>query len=184
MLKSLSILSLFFFQGEVLGKELEPEKKTGYRYILKNYFSERQTGYYDYSRSFGLSSALSVYRASAKKTFKPFSALSLNFSQTIKEFPYFGDFSLQVSVFSAQMEKQRAFLLELNPRLSLPETSALFPVYLGLGAGLGFYPRHIIWQIPALSVNSQFFMGLRLLELYYNVGFFFRVEFKNSLSFL
>lgn len=178
MLKSLPILCVLFFSGEVLGREGEAEKKSGYRYILKNYFSKRQAINYDYSRSFALSGGLPVYRASGKKSFEPFSSLSLSFNQKVSELPDFGDFSLQVFVSSAQMEKQRAVLLELNPRISIPEIRTLFPFYLGLGAGLGFYPRHIVRQIPALSFNSQFFMGFRFLELYYNMGLFSELNLR------
>ena len=103
--------------------------------------------------------------------FNPFSAFTLGFDQKITEIPYFGDFRLLFSLFYAKLEKRRAVLVEITPRISVPEIQTAFPLYIGLGAGLGFYPHYIVRKIPSLSVSGQIFTGLRLLDLYHNLGF-------------
>ena len=77
---------------------------------------------------------------------------------------------MQFSVFSARLKKQRSILLEITPRISFPEVKTTFPLYVGLGAGFGVYPRYIIRKMSYLSANGQFFVGLRLHELYHNLG--------------
>ena len=148
------------------------EEKSGYRYIIDNYFSKKRSSEaYSYSRSFTLYGGFSFYRKSTKKSFDPFSSFSLSFDQKIKEISYFGDIGLRLSIFSTKLERQRAVLLEITPRISVPEIQTAFPLYIGLGAGLGFYPHYIVRKIPSLSVSGQVFTGLRLVELYHNLGF-------------
>ena len=154
-------LSLFFPLSR------KRQKKTGYKYIIDNYFSKRQSAYY--SRSFSLSAAFSIYRE-GQTGFKPFSSWALKFNQDIKEVSSFGQLNLEAVVFFSKKAAEKAVLLELSPRIIIPETSSAFPLYLGLGAGLGFYPRYIVKKIPFLSVSGQFLIGLRLLELYHNLG--------------
>lgn len=76
-----------------------------------------------------------------------------------------------MSAFSGQMERQGSFLLEVTPRITIPEVRTTFPLYIGLGAGIGFYPKHIVRKLPAMSLNSQFFIGLRVFDIYHNLGF-------------
>ena len=161
MLKKLGCFFLlaFFFPS------FAEEKKSGYRYIIDNYFSKRQSAYY--SRSFSLSAAFSLYRE-GQRHFKPFSSWALKFNQDIKKISSFGQLNLEAGLFFSKPEKP--VLLELSPRIIIPETSSAFPLYLGLGAGLGFYPSYIAKKIPFLSASGQFLIGLRLLELYYNLG--------------
>ena len=131
-----------FFFSPAWGTEnkTEDSKKSGYRYIIDNYFSKsRSSGVYqDYSRSFTLYSGLSFYRESTVKFFKPFSSFVFGFNQKVKEIPHLGDVNLQVAIFSAKLEQQRAVLLEITPRISIPEVRTTFPLYIGLGAGFGF----------------------------------------------
>lgn len=174
MLKKFFLFIFLVFSSLSWGEEnnAEPSKKSGYRYIIDNYFSKKRSSesYYN-SRSFTLYSGLSFYRESTKKSFNPFSSFTLGFNQKIKELPYLGDISLQISLFSTKLERQKAALLEITPRISVPEVATAFPLYVGLGAGFGFYPHYVIKKKPSLSVNGQFFVGLRLLDLYHNLGF-------------
>ena len=158
----------------------DSEKKSGYRYIVENYFSKRASlgSYYDYDRAFTLSSGTSVYRANKDKTFKPFSSFNLSFTQVFKEITFLGDLNLKFSIFSSQMSKQESTLLEVTPFITIPEIRTSFPFYIGMGLGLGFYPRYLIKQLPAISVNTQFFFGFRFLEIYHNIGFFTELNLR------
>ena len=157
----------------------EQKKESGYKYNIRNYFSKVYSSEgYTYSRHFTFYSAVSFYRESTDKPFKPFSAFAFGFNQKVKEIPYLADVSLQFSVFSLQLKKRRSVLLEITPRISFPEVKTTFPLYMGLGAGFGFYPRYIIRKMSYLSANGQFFVGLRLHELYHNLGFSAEVNLK------
>ena len=169
------VLCILFFPAWGEGENSsENSEKSGYRYIIDNYFSKRRSStgaYQDYSKSFTIFGGFSFYRENSKKRFKPLSVLVLGFNQNLKRIPDFGDVNLQVAVFSSQMQGQKAVFLEIAPRISIPEILTAFPFYVGLGAGFGFYPRYIIKKIPALSVNGQFFSGFRFFDLYHNLGF-------------
>ena len=166
-------LILFVIFSPSWAEDSEDSQQSGYRYIVDNYFSKRQSSsaYQDYSRSFTLFSGLSFYRESTKKTFDPYSSFLLGFKQNIIEISRLGDVDLQVTVFSSKMINRRALLLEITPRISVPEVRTTFPVYVGIGTGFGFYPRYIVQKIPSFSVNCQLFAGLRFLDLYHNLGF-------------
>ena len=164
----------------------ENSEKSAYRYIVDNYFSKRQSpagAYQDYSKSFTIFSGFSVYRENPKKRFKPLSVFVLGFNQNLKRIPDFGDVNLQVAVLSLQMQERKSVLLEVAPRISIPEVLTTFPFYVGLGAGFGFYPRHIIKKIPALSLNGQFFAGFRFFDLYHNLGFSGEVNLRLDFPF-
>ena len=174
MLKKICFLVLFVFSSSSWGKEENEteHKKSGYRYIIDNYFSKRRSSGTEgrFLRNFIIFSGLSFYRESTVKSFSPFSSFVLGFNQKIKEIPRFGDVNLQVAMFSSKMEKQKAVLLEITPQIIVPDIRSAFPLYVGLGAGLGFYPRYIVLKIPSLSVHGQFLVGLRFLDLYHNLG--------------
>ncbi len=172
MFKKICLAFLFipFFS---LGAETKNASKTeGYKYTVDNYFSNRPSSrsYSDSSRIFVLSGGASFYRESAKQSFGPLSSFVLGFNQVLREIKDFGDISLQVSVFSSKMAKQNSALLEIASRLSMPPARLAFPLYVGLGAGLGFYPYYIVKKIPSLSVSAQFFAGFRFFDLYHNLG--------------
>ena len=179
MLRVIYIFIFIFSFFPSWGEENQT-KKLGYRYIIDNYFSKRQASgvYQDYSKSFTLYSGMSFYRESTERSFKPFSSFVLGFNRRLKEIPQLGDLNLQAAVISSQMATHRAVLLEITPRLTIPEIRTAFPLYVGAGLGLGFYPRYIIREQPFLSVNSQFFIGLRFFDLYYNLGFSAELNLK------
>ena len=155
------------------------EKKSGYRYIVDNYFSKRaSSGAYNYARAFTLSSGISLHRANKDKSFKAFSSSNLSFTQVFKEISYLGDLNLKFSIFSSQMSKQKSTLLEVTPFITIPEIQTGFPFYIGMGFGFGFYPRHLIQQISVFSISSQFFFGFRFLEIYHNIGFFTELNLR------
>jgi len=154
----------------------EDSKKSEHKYTVDNYFSERQA--HNYLNSFFLSSGVSLYRENTKESFNPFSSFVLRFNRALGKIFNFGDINLQASVFSSKMAKQKKVLLEISPRISVPEVQTAFPIYVGFGAGLGFYPRHIVQKIPSLSVSSQFFAGLRLFDLYHNLGFYTELDLR------
>ena len=173
MLKKLCVLVGVFVSFSSAAKEVEEQtsdKKSGYNYVIKNYFSKRRANTYHNSKSFSLFTGTTIYRESQKKAFKAFSSLTIAYNQNLKQVSRLGDLNLNVALFSSEMQKQNAVLLELAPRFTLPTIQSGFPLYVGLGLGFGFYPRYIIKKKPALSLSGQFFTGLRFFNIYHNIG--------------
>ena len=171
---------LFFCLNPQAEEQVSSEKKSAYRYIIDNYFSKRSSNqvHYDYSRSFFLSSGLSFYRINTDKILDPYSSLLFAFSQNVKEIKNLGDLGLKVSLFSSRMQKKQATLLELMPFISIPEIQTAFPIYVGMGFGLGFNPDLLIKEKSFFSFNGQFFLGLRFLKIYHNLGFSTEVNLR------
>ena len=176
------LITFAFFSFSVMPQAEEPssEKKSAYRYIVENYFSKRSSSknYYNYSRSFTLSAGGSIYRMSKDKSFRSLSSINLSFTQNVKEIKFLGDLNLKFSIFDIQMASQKTLLLEILPFITVPEVQTAFPFYVGFGLGLGMYPRYLIRQMPIFSLSSQFFVGLRFLELYHNLGFFTELNLR------
>lgn len=171
LLKILFISLLIFNHLQTYGKD--QEKKSGYGYILKNYFSKRKSNFFNHKgspRNITLYGGSSFFRETLNDNLESLSFV-FGLNQRIKEFPTIGDLNLQVGVESIQLKSHRSFVVEVNPRFTLPDVRSGFPLYIGLGGGVGIFPRHLVKKIPALSVNLQTFAGVRLLDLYYNLGF-------------
>ena len=153
------------------------ENKSGYRYLIKNYFSKKRTqdSGWGKSRDFVLFGGLSFYREREgdAKALPAFSSFSFGFHQRMRELANFGDIGLQAEVFFSKPgpdKEDRDVILEFAPRISIPEIRTAFPFYIGSGFGLGFYPFYILKKKPFFSMSWQFFAGLRFLEIYHNIG--------------
>ena len=148
---------------------VKAEGGSGYTDSVKSYFSKKEEPA-PHRRSMLLYVGSSVY--SAAKGFKgdPFASVILGFRQQFKEVMGIGDFSLKTEIQSLKLKTGRATQINVTPVFSLPGAGSGFPVYVGLGGGIGFYPYFILDSKPSLSVNLQLFTGLRLLNLYENLG--------------
>lgn len=160
------LLLVFFFFNPVISSGSEGKSYTS---SVKRYFSG--SGASD-QRSMVLYLGSSIYSDNAVKNFKrkPLSSWVLGFQQQIKEISGLGDFNLKTELQNFRLTTGRATQINITPVFSLPESENGFPVYVGLGAGLGFYPYHILKGNPFFSLNTQFFTGLRLTNLYENLG--------------
>ena len=173
--KSLCIFFLlcFCFQLKAEDKTTDRSKqeKSSYRYIIDNYFFRRSKSksYVDF-KSYVLSSGFSVYRANPNKKFKPVSSGFLSFTQNVREIKDLGDVQLRASLLASQLEEGKEVSLELSALLTFPEIRSQFPIFFGMGFGLGFYPFYILEDIPSFSFHSPFLLGIRLFEIYHNLG--------------
>ena len=114
----------------------------------------------------------SIYSDSASTDFeqKAFSEWLIGFQQQVKEVSNLGDFNLKAELQNFRLNTGRATQINLTPVFSLPEIKNGFPIYVGLGAGMGFYPYLILKGKSFFSLNTQFFVGLRLINFYENLG--------------
>ena len=170
--KFILIVLLSFCMPLKAEEPIEEQKKSSYRYVMDNYFSSRSkpSTYNGYNRTFSLSSGLSFYRVNSQKIFKPVSSIFLSFTQDIREVEKLGNFQVRTSLMISELQNDKEISLELTPLFTFPEIQTGFPIYFGLGLGLGFYPFYIIEKKPSFSIHSPFLIGLRFFELYSNLG--------------
>ncbi|MFN7729599.1 MAG: hypothetical protein ACK5P7_10625 [Bdellovibrio sp.] len=93
------------------------------------------------------------------------------------------DMNIRADFNEYRVEGQHAKKLSLLPLITFPRAAARFPLYFGLGAGLGVFFQ----QIPDesnLSFDYQLVAGARFMDLFENFGFFFELGMKNHLHLL
>ena len=73
--------------------------------------------------------------------------------------------------------------LSLLPKISFPDVSSHFPLYFGLGAGLGIFTKQLHAE-SAISFDYQVFAGLRFLNVFPQTGFFVETGLKNQILLL
>ena len=170
----LTLLTLFSFSSY-------SSQGTGYKNILKNYFSSRKSNtstYYGAPRSLALLVGASVYGETKDEQQDLFSSRVFGYNQRIKEFRTIGDFNLRIELGAVELESQRSFRISVAPHFTLPDIRSGFPVYVGVGGGFGLFPRHILKKQPALSLNAQMLIGVRFIDVYKNVGFMMELNLK------
>lgn len=91
------------------------------------------------------------------------------------------DVSFRMDFNDYSVNDQRANKLSLIPILTFPQANRKFPLYFGLGLGLGVY----FVQLPResnVSMDYQLLMGARFQDVYENLGFFMELAIKNHLN--
>ena len=164
----------------------QKDVKSGYTYVLKNYFTSRRPNFFSHKgspRNLSLYMGSSFFGETKDKTLPAFSSFIFGFNQRIKEIPTIGDLNLQIGIQSIKLETHRGILVEITPRFTLPDIRSGFPIYVGAGGGFGLFPRHVVKGLPSLSFNAQIFTGIRLLDLYYNLGVTGEINLKMQVPF-
>lgn len=78
---------------------------------------------------------------------------------------------------------QRASKLSLLPVVVFPKVETRFPLYFGLGAGVGVYFQQLEAR-SQIALDYQFFMGARFLDMTPGLGFFIEYGLKNHVHIL
>lgn len=92
----------------------------------------------------------------------------------------FMDLSLRISYNEFSLGGEDGSKLSFMPLLSFPEASAKFPLYFGIGAGVGVFLTQVNGKSP-LSLDYQLVIGSRFLDIFENTGFFVEAGLKNHL---
>ncbi|MGI9548676.1 MAG: hypothetical protein ACR2M7_01660, partial [Bdellovibrionales bacterium] len=154
----------------------------GYSYAVKNYFSKRRNNSFSHkgsARNFILYIESSFYRENRNKILFPISSFSIGFHQRMKEILGVGDFEAQIAIQSIKLAAQRGNGVEINYRFTIPDVRSGFPFYFGVGTGFSMFPRRILKNATQKgTLNTQTFAGVRLVDIYYNVGFMGEVRLK------
>jgi hypothetical protein len=82
-----------------------------------------------------------------------------------------------------EFTEQRLLKLSLMPLVVLPQLSTRFPLYFGVGAGLGVFFKQLEAK-SQISFDYQLFLGLRLMDLWPGLGFFIEYGLKNHVHLL
>lgn len=90
------------------------------------------------------------------------------------------DINLRVDFTEYRVVTERAFKMSVLPVLTFPRFTADFPIYFGVGLGLGIF----FVQVPdesSLSFDYQLLGGARFMDVIENAGLFVELALKNHL---
>lgn len=90
------------------------------------------------------------------------------------------DVNLRADFNEFKLDDTRATKLSLMPLLTLPMAESHFPLYFGIGAGVGVFFTQVE-QESSLSFDYQLMVGARFTELIENFGVFIEYGLKNHL---
>jgi hypothetical protein len=93
------------------------------------------------------------------------------------------DTNIRLDFIEFKLGNDRATKLSLMPLWTFPMAESRFPLYFGLGAGLGIFFTQIEGE-SNLSLDYQLVAGLRFLDIIDNFGAFIEYGLKNHLHVL
>lgn len=73
--------------------------------------------------------------------------------------------------------------LSIMPIITFPEAASMFPIYFGVGGGVGVFFKQLDGE-SALSLDYQLVAGARFLNVFENTGFFLESGLKNHFQLL
>ncbi|MFP5518766.1 MAG: hypothetical protein ACLGGX_02590 [Bdellovibrionia bacterium] len=93
------------------------------------------------------------------------------------------DLNLRVDYLEFDVRGEKATKLSIMPLITFPDAAAKFPLYFGIGGGLGVFFDQVEDESP-LSFDYQLILGARFFEVFENTGFFIESGMKNHLHLL
>lgn len=93
------------------------------------------------------------------------------------------DMNLRADFNEYKIEDDRAVKLSLMPLITFPRAESRFPLYFGIGGGLGVFFQQVSEE-SNLSFDYQLVAGARFMDLFESAGFFFELGMKNHLHLL
>lgn len=93
------------------------------------------------------------------------------------------DLNLRLDYGEYNLEGGRPTKLSFLPLITFPDANSRFPLYFGIGAGLGVFFKQIDSK-SAISFDYQLVAGARFFDVFENTGFFIEAGLKNHLLIL
>lgn len=118
-----------------------------------------------------------------KELLKDSGGMSLGVTYRIEEVSNSMDYDLRIDFNEYQILGERPYKMSVLPMIVFPEASSRFPLYFGVGAGVGVFFRQTTGESP-ISFDYQLVTGARFFNVYENTGFFFETGLKNHLHVL
>ncbi len=93
------------------------------------------------------------------------------------------DVAIRVDYSEYSLDDSKPTKLSFIPIITFPQARSGFPLYFGLGAGLGVFLKQESSK-SAISFDYQLFAGARFFNVFENTGFFIEAGLKNHLHLL
>lgn len=93
------------------------------------------------------------------------------------------DLNLRLDYSEYNLAGGRPTKLSFLPLLTFPDAGSRFPLYFGIGAGLGVFFKQLDGK-SAVSFDYQLIAGARFFDVFENTGFFIEAGLKNHLLIL
>lgn len=93
------------------------------------------------------------------------------------------DVAIRVDYLEYDLTESKPTKLSFLPIITFPQASSRFPLYFGMGAGLGVFLKQESGK-SAVSFDYQLFAGARFFNVFENTGFFIEAGLKNHLNLL
>ncbi len=109
--------------------------------------------------------------------------LNIGVTYRLGEWVNAADFAMRVDFSTYTVRGQDASKLSFLPVILFPDASSKFPLYFGVGAGVGVFTKQLSGE-SALAADYQLLLGARFFDLFNNAGFFIEAGLKNHLHIL
>ena len=93
------------------------------------------------------------------------------------------DLNVRVDLQRFKLDEGPATKIAFLPMITFPDASSKFPLFFGIGAGLGVFAQQISNE-SALSFDYQLVAGARFFDVYNNLGLFVEAGLKNHVLLL
>ena len=93
------------------------------------------------------------------------------------------DLNLRIEYADYKVGGESPTKLSFLPLITFPDAGSRFPLYFGMGAGLGIFMKQTNSK-SALTLDYQLVAGARFFNVFENTGFFLEAGLKNSLFLL
>ncbi len=90
------------------------------------------------------------------------------------------DLNLRIDYQEYKLGDENTSKLSFMPLLTFPDAGSRFPLYFGIGGGLGVFFKQIDGKSP-VSFDYQLVAGARFFDIFENTGFFLEAGLKNQL---
>lgn len=121
-----------------------------------------------------------AYKWGSSGTEKDVGGLNLGVTYRLGEWVNSADFAMRVDYMRYTVAHQNAGKLAFLPVILFPDASSKFPLYFGVGAGVGVFVNQLSGESP-ISFDYQLLLGARFFDLYNNAGIFIEAGLKNHL---
>ena len=93
------------------------------------------------------------------------------------------DLNVRVDLQRFKLDEGSATKIAFLPMITFPDASSKFPLFFGVGAGLGVFAQQISNE-SSLSFDYQLVAGARFFDVYKNLGLFVEAGLKNHVLLL
>jgi len=108
---------------------------------------------------------------------------SMGVTYRLSEWEQVADKSLRVDFNEFRVGQERFYKISFLPIVTFPDANSEFPLYFGIGGGLGVFFRQSPGE-SSLSFDYQLIAGARFFNIYNTAGFFLEGGLKNHLHLL